>query len=542
VTTGDYNEDGHLDLAITPWGAESAITIHRGKGDGTFSPPYDQVLPMRLNGGITTGDLNGDGHLDLAIAGSICCSPSEPLAILEGDGSGAFTVTTYSAPIRKGFDSLQLVDIDGDLDSDIVLADGYQIAVFRNDVFSPVFTDALASGGPQSVAIGDFDSDGLPDLVVNADYERRFHPGLGSGGFSHQSRVWAGHSESFQPSQSSVGDIDSDGDDDLVIRDNHDITVMLNNGAGVFSLVPWVAQTQCHSYSNPILVDVDRDGFLDVVLSESNQSTPSQLCVLYGTGTGFFAVGPPVDLPSFWGGSTFAAKDLDGDEWEDLVVSSATGLAVVWNEAGSYSGSPADAWTTGERANLALVDDFTSDGLPDIASAMHEEMRIYVNYGSRSFSLPNIVLSRTDRHIRGLDVSDMDVDGHADLFVTDEQQPSGGSCVNEPYRRQLGIFRGDGNGGFSAWTWTDLGCIGMGFLRVAHLNADSIPDVYISSSSTVLIGLSGGAWTTHNTIPTASSRNQPVVFDVNGDSILDLAIPSGYSGDIAVIFGNPHNP
>jgi len=545
VAAGDFDEDGHLDLAVTPWGAESAITIHRGRGDGTFLPPHDQVLPMRLNGGIAAGHWNNDGHLDLFIAGSVCCKPSEPLAILEGDGSGAFNVTTYSAPVQLGFDDILLVDMDGDLDSDIVLADNEQIAVFRNDSTIPVFTDAVASGGTaftDSFAIGDFDTDGTPDLIVNTRQERRFHAGLGEDGFSHEARHWAAYSAPFWPQQSAPADIDGDGDIDIVLRETNRIAVMLNDSTGTFTPVPWVAYTSCSSYNAPLIIDVDRDGYLDVVLTESNQSSFSHICVVYGTGTGFFAIGPTIDLPSYWGDSAFVARDFDNDEYHDLLVSSATGLAVIWNSSGGYSGHSADAWITGEKADFAVAQDFNSDGLIDIATARHEDVRVYMNFGSRSFSTADVVLSRASRHIKGLEVSDVNLDGKSDLILTDEQEPYGGSCASEPYKRQLGVLSGDGAGGFTPWSWSDLGCTGAWYLDAAHLNADAIPDVYISMSSSVMIGQTGGGWAVHSSILTASRRQRAAIFDANGDDILDFVIPSGSGGDVTVVFGNQHVP
>ena len=69
IITADFNADGYLDLAVAPYGngGGQAIQVLLGNGDGTFQPPLNvatQVGPVSL----TTGDFNGDGRLDLAVA------------------------------------------------------------------------------------------------------------------------------------------------------------------------------------------------------------------------------------------------------------------------------------------------------------------------------------------------------------------------------------------------------------------------------------------------------------------------------------------
>ncbi len=120
VVVGDYNGDGHPDLAtVNQYG--SSVSVRLNQGNGTFGPETRfraSLLPHSL----ATADLNGDGFLDLVTAGSSAGSTSA-LGILPGNGDGTFgtALTNFSG-----------------------------------------FSGLLAN---QSVALGDFDGDGRPDLA-----------------------------------------------------------------------------------------------------------------------------------------------------------------------------------------------------------------------------------------------------------------------------------------------------------------------------------------------------------------------------------------
>ena len=88
VFVGDFNGDGHLDLATpNPFAAAgvSVVSVSLGQGDGTFGPARDFAVgeaPVSITG----GDFNGDGHLDLATANVNVSTVS----ILLGQGDGTF--------------------------------------------------------------------------------------------------------------------------------------------------------------------------------------------------------------------------------------------------------------------------------------------------------------------------------------------------------------------------------------------------------------------------------------------------------------------
>ena len=119
ITTGDFNGDGYLDLAVAN-DAENTVSILLNNGDGTFkgsstinvgNQPYS----------IIAGDFNGDGYLDLAVPNMA----SNTVSILMNNGSGTFTQTTTSSAGSEPY-SVTSGDFNGDGSLDL--------AVINNDL------------------------------------------------------------------------------------------------------------------------------------------------------------------------------------------------------------------------------------------------------------------------------------------------------------------------------------------------------------------------------------------------------------------------
>ena len=172
IAVGDFNGDGKTDIAVGVYFGPF-ISVYLGNGDGTFSSPINS--PLNLNYGLNSlvvEDFNGDGKLDIAASG-------DNLNLLYGNGDGSFrapvlvnlpipssNTTISSAP------SLAAGDFDGDGKPDIVVSDSYGniFVVLSTGGFlqSPQSTAGLYSN--TAVAVGDFNGDGKPDLVYNYQF------------------------------------------------------------------------------------------------------------------------------------------------------------------------------------------------------------------------------------------------------------------------------------------------------------------------------------------------------------------------------------
>jgi hypothetical protein len=165
AAAGDFNHDGKLDLAVTDF-YTNTISILIGNGDGTFQPHVDYPTGL-FPEGVVVGDFNADGVLDLAVSNSECSVPGAncpgTFSILFGNGDGTFQqhvdypVGIYPIGIASG-------DLNGDGGSDLAVANAYSnsVSLLLNLPVIGVFPGALNFGAekvgiksiPETITIG----------------------------------------------------------------------------------------------------------------------------------------------------------------------------------------------------------------------------------------------------------------------------------------------------------------------------------------------------------------------------------------------------
>jgi hypothetical protein len=169
VVAGDFNQDGKLDLAVANQGNDT-IEIFPGNGDGTFQAPALIQLPAGFTPtALAAADFNKDGHLDLAVTGQ----GANAVWIFLGNGDGAFTTganlhyATGQSPVW-----VSSGDFDGDGNRDLAIANRadntISILLGKGDgTFVPAANPAVPVGkGPASIAVADYNADGRLDLAV----------------------------------------------------------------------------------------------------------------------------------------------------------------------------------------------------------------------------------------------------------------------------------------------------------------------------------------------------------------------------------------
>jgi len=234
AVAGDFTSDGVTDLVTAN---SNDLSLLVGNGDGSFQPPQSTALnwqqppssgsPLPQNAtSVATGDLNGDGTLDLAVAGytvaTYCpyycyITYDGYVNVLLGNGSGEFdSAQMHHLGTSRIPNAVAIADINGDTNADVMTANSFTsgLSVLLGDgsgaVGSPIHS---GSGSPlRSISLGDVDGDGNLDTITSGVWGLTVQKGDGLGGFTPLSMVSTG-----SPVDSAViGDVNADGKLDLV--------------------------------------------------------------------------------------------------------------------------------------------------------------------------------------------------------------------------------------------------------------------------------------------------------------------------------------
>jgi hypothetical protein len=340
VTAGDWDGDGDLDLAVANR-LSFDVTILVNDGMGSFSEPLSSPVDAGSQpSAITAGDWDGDGDLDLAVTRVFTFD----VTILLNDGTGVF-VEALSSPVDVGSQPSAITagDWDGDGDLDLAVANQltFDVTVLLNNGttgtglwlgFSQPSGSPIGAGDqPSAIVAGDWDGDGDLDLAVANRFTFDVTILLNNGTTTRGS--WRGFTEAFfspvivgsQPSSMTAGDWDGDGDLDLAVANQFtfDVTVLLNDGTGVF----------VEALSSPVDVgsqpsaitsgDWDGDGDLDLAVANGFTDNVTVLLNNATSASGIwrgFIQAPvsPVGVGSR--PSSLTAGDWDGEGDLDLAV------------------------------------------------------------------------------------------------------------------------------------------------------------------------------------------------------------------------------
>jgi hypothetical protein len=242
---GDFNRDGKLDVVIT-----GAILL--GNGDGTFRSTFANVNAQLAI------DVNGDGNLDLLGSrnATVQGTATGQLSVQLGNGDGTFrTAINYAA--GSDAESVAAGDLNGDGYPDVVISNlrASTVAVLLNNgdgtFQAPVHYAAAVGRGTNVVAVGDFNSDGFLDVAVasrgtalgtTSDASTGALAvllGKGDGTFRNALMYAAGDGPTFL----TVGDVNGDSQPDLLISTGRIWTLLNTYAPGASSTCKVFAPT-----------------------------------------------------------------------------------------------------------------------------------------------------------------------------------------------------------------------------------------------------------------------------------------------------------
>ncbi len=391
VATGDFNGDGKTDLAVANFGGKS-VSVLLGNGDGTFQPRTDIALsttPVSL----TVGDLNGDGKPDLAVA-------TEDLAndyvnVLRGNGDGTFQVpvSTVTDTAGKGiavnlepFSTIAMTDFNGDGRLDLV--------VVNNKDFRSPRSGLLFFGGSVSVLLGN--GDGTLQAPRNA-------------------------AVGVSPRTVAVGDFNGDGRSDFAVGNylSGTVTQFLNTGGGSFTATSLAAAGAPTALAAG---DFNGDGSSDLAVSLATAVPAVDLNVFFGQVGGSLQSAARYVTPDFY---SLTAADLNGDGHTDLVGSlfgSANLGSVLLNNGNGTLPAPFVVPNPGVILSSQATADFNGDGIPDRVTATPGQVELGLGDGFFGDSTPIL---------GGGSVAAADVDGNGtpDVLVGEQGFPAGQVAV-----------------------------------------------------------------------------------------------------------------
>ncbi|MBL8990554.1 MAG: VCBS repeat-containing protein [Phycisphaerae bacterium] len=337
VATGDVNGDGQPDLAVANFSSNN-VSVLLGNTSGTFAAAVNFAVGVQPYA-VTIGDLNGDGKLDLAVANN----GSNNVSVRLGNGDGTFAAATnYAVGAQPA--SVAIGDVNGDGRPDLAVANSgsnnVSVMLGNGPPNSGTFAAAVnysVGSGPCSVAIGDVNADGRLDLAVTNQLSNNVSVRLGNGNGTFAAAT--NYAVGTQPTSVAIGDVNGDGRPDLAVANftTANVSVLLGNGppnSGTFAAaINYGAGPGPRSVS---IGDVNGDSRPD--LAVANQST-LDISVLTGNGNGTFAAA--INYAAGGTPASVAISDVSGDSKPDLVVAKQSGnVSVLVNNGPSIGFSP----------------------------------------------------------------------------------------------------------------------------------------------------------------------------------------------------------
>jgi hypothetical protein len=568
AAAGDFNNDGHTDLAVANQG-QSSVSVLLGNGDGSFQPPRTSGT-TREPSSLVAGDLNGDGRSDL-----VYVDPSNGgVSVLLGNGDGLF-----QAPRRIGLpgqippgytgggnlSQTPRCAVFGDLNADgrlDVIAGGstvYSVIIgYDGDTGVPIYEDHIdgylnvllgrgdgtfapaiayhTASDFNNMAVGDFDGNGKLDVLT--DIGLTMFPGNGDGTLGAPRTSIFGDYAAVGGGSLPVADFNRDGKLDVVMRDSpgNAVVVMPGNGDGTFRetepVLVWSIQTAAAG-------DVNADGKPDIVVLNSNYvdeegNWASSAHVLLGRGDGTLA--PPVIselglLPDNYFTSA-ALADFDGDGYLDVAGSTINNFGITEN---NYPGAIAVShnignWATktwmgpggaGSGGNWSTAAHWSPSGVPGVNDLVTISAKSVTLSSSATVANVNLTgggaLAVTANGSRVLRTSSLSVSSNSNLNLNDNDL-----IINYSDVSPIGSFSGAAYTGVSGQiaqgrnqgTWSGNG------IRTGMPQATTLATTLGVAEASEVLGLSGNQTALWDG-QTVDSTTVLVKYTYTGDANLD---------------------
>jgi hypothetical protein len=428
IVAGDFDEDGREDLVVgSARVAGSRICILWNLGSFSFDTATQVDSVVQSQQEIRAGDIDGDGDLDIVASGFRHEPNGEHGAwIFHNLGDRGFSLS-QSLKLEPGSLAPELADLDGDGRLDLAVAGAglrggnarpgilWTFANQVEGVLMPARMFRAGSGSAPSVTAADFDGDGSPDLAWSPGNEvqiqldpwrtretGRSHYGLG------------GHVE-----RALAADLDGDGRRDVITASSRDGAIAFRRGLGNLEYADARLHFAAESPAALASADLDGDGREELLCADAGGA----FLVLSADQSGGLAVKQDLPLPSR--PVLIEVADLDGDGDLDLALACDLGnaaledaAAVLWNAGdGSLASAVLFSLSPATLPASLTAADLDTDGRLDLAVAGRGAPPQWLRNRGRGGFEPAASLGEDLREYSVLAAADLDGDGAVDLLL-----------------------------------------------------------------------------------------------------------------------------
>ncbi|MFV5703336.1 choice-of-anchor tandem repeat GloVer-containing protein [Flavobacterium sp. XS2P12] len=556
ISIGDLDGDGKPDLAIANEGSSTISILHNTANPGSItSSSFAAKVDFTAGSdplSVAISDLDGDGKPDLAVANGI----SNTLSVYHNTASpGSIGVDSFASKVDFNTGNfaygLAIGDLDGDSKPELAVANysSNSVSVFRNTTsFGSIGAGSFAAkvdfttgSLPQSVAIGDLDGDGKPELAV-ANYSsatvsvirNMTNPGsIDASSFAAK----VDFSVNANAASVAIGDLDGDGKLDLSVANTINpgtVSILRNTttlgNIGINSFASKVDFNTGNNSESITVGDLDGDGKPELVIANSGSSTISILRnnpVFPPTITSFSPTSGTVGTTVTITGTNFNSTTSNnvvffGATRATVTAATTTSLTVTVPSGATYA--PITVLNTGSALAAYSSADFTPTFTPNKGSITSADFTPKVDFTIDNFSY-------------SVAIGDMDGDGKADLVLTNygtntvsvlRNTATAGNIEAGSFAEKIDFVTGTSPRGVALG---DLDGDGKLELVVANFDSNTVSVLHNTTSPG---NISSGSFAPMINFTTGSGPISVAINDLDGDGKPELAVANHWSSTISV--------